>query len=149
MSERLSAVIERRIALTLSRRLSASEPVRVGIDLVEIDPFRAKCEGNDDLVSQLFTSAELDYAVSRKRPWLHLAARFAAKEALFKALGTGLTDGLSWLDVEVTRDEAGEPGLALSGGAARRAEAMGFRRFAVSLSHGRQYAVAVVLAVEP
>lgn len=119
---------------------------RVGVDLVEIDSFRSRFQGRDEFLRQVFTAAELGYARRRLRPWLHLAARFAAKEATFKAIGCGVAGAVSWRDVEVLRDAAGEPALALSGEAARRAEVAGVRRFAVSLTHGRQYAVAVVLA---
>ena len=119
---------------------------RVGVDLVEMSSFRSKFEGRDELLKEVFTATEIGYARAQRRPWLHLAARFAAKEATFKALGCGIAGVMGWRDVEVRRDEAGEPSLALSGETARRAAARGLRRFAVSLTHGRQYAVAVVLA---
>lgn len=119
---------------------------RVGVDLVEIESFRSRFEGRDALLQEVFTEAEIAYAHARRRPWLHLAARFAAKEATFKAMGSGVAGSMRWRDVEVDRDEAGEPFLKLSGETARRVASLGLRRFAVSLSHGRQYAVAVVLA---
>lgn len=121
---------------------------RVGVDLVEIGPFRSRFEGREELLRDVFTAAEIEYARSQFRPWLHLAARFAAKEAAFKAIGCGVAGALSWRDVEVCRDEAGQPALAVTGELARRASAVGVRRFAVSLTHGRQYAVAVVVAFE-
>jgi len=119
---------------------------RVGVDLVEIGPFRSRFEGRDDLLRAVFTDVEMAYTRVQRRPWLHLAARFAAKEATFKAIGSGVAGAIRWCDVEVRRDEAGEPCLSLSGEVARRASAAGLRRFAVSLAHGRQYAIAVVLA---
>lgn len=134
----------RRIAHGMRKHLS--QEARVGVDLVEIDSFRSRLEGQDELLREVFTTAELGYARAQLRPWLHLAARFAAKEATFKAIGCGVAGAVSWRDVVVLRDAAGEPALALSGEAVRRARAAGIRRFAVSLTHGRQYAVAVVLA---
>ncbi len=133
-----------RTAAGIQKHLSPK--ARVGVDLVEIGSFRSRFEGREELLREVFTSAELGYARAQRRPWLHLAARFAAKEATFKAIGCGVAGTISWRDVEVGRDEVGEPWLTLSGEAARRANAVGLRRFAVSLTHGQQYAVAVVLA---
>lgn len=117
----------------------------MGVDLVEMSSFRSKFEDRDELLKEVFTAAELGYARAQRRPWLHLAARFAAKEATFKAIGCGIAGAMSWRDVEVRRDEAGEPSLRLSGETARRAAALGLRRFAASLTHGKRYVVAVVL----
>jgi holo-[acyl-carrier protein] synthase len=139
----MSVAVRRRIAGKIRKQLP--QEVRVGADLVEIESFRSRFEGRDALLQEVFTEAELAYARARRRPWLHLAARFAAKEATFKAIGCGVAGSIRWRDVEVCRDEAGEPSLALSGETARRASSHGLRQFAVSLSHGRQYAVAVVL----
>lgn len=134
----------RRIAGGIRKHLPRE--ARVGVDLVEIGSFRSKFDGRDELLKQVFTATEIGYARAQRRPWLHLAARFAAKEAVFKAIGCGIAGAMSWRDVEVRGDEAGEPSVTLSGETARRAAALGLRRFAVSLTHGRQYAVAVVLA---
>lgn len=133
----------RRIAAEIQKHLSPE--ARVGVDLVEIAGFRSRFEGREELLQEVFTAAEIGYARAQRRPWLHLAARFAAKEATLKAMGCGVAGAIGWRDVEVRRDEAGEPFLGLSGEAARHASALGLRRFAVSLSHGKQYAVAVVL----
>jgi holo-[acyl-carrier protein] synthase len=135
----------RGLAARLGERLPAG--ARVGVDLVEVRAVRSRFEERDGLLAQVFTEGELDYCRTRRRPWLHLAARFAAKEATFKALGTGLAGAMGWRDVEVVRDEAGEPSLVLSGETRRRAARAGFGHLAVSLAHGRRYAVAVVLAL--
>ncbi len=102
-------------------------------------------EGRPALLKRVFVGEELAYAMSQRRPFLHLAARFAAKEAMFKGLGTGLASGMSWRDVATTRGVRGEPLLRLSGETARLARAMGFRRYALSLSHSEDYALAAVL----
>ncbi len=141
----MTLVRERVVMIGIAKYLP--QAARVGVDLVEIAPFQSRLEGRDDLLRAVFTDAEMEYARAQRRPWLHLAARFAAKEATFKAIGCGVAGAISWRDVEVRRDEAGEPCLNVTGELARRTDAAGLHRFAVSLAHGRQYAIAVVLAV--
>jgi holo-[acyl-carrier protein] synthase len=110
----------------------------VGIDLLEIERLERALERHPRLAQRIFTDGELAYANGRARPGQHLAARFAAKEAVVKALG--LT-GLALRDIEV---EAGEPPtIKLSG---RAAEAASGRRVLVSLTHSRDSAAAVALA---
>jgi len=140
----MTVAAKRKIAREIEKDLGGE--ARVGVDLVEIGPLRSRFENRDLLLREVFTQAELEYSRAQRRPWLHLAARLAAKEATFKAMGCGLAGAMSWHDVEVGRDVSGEPWLRLSGDVARRAGALGLCRFVVSLSHGRQYAIAVVLA---
>lgn len=140
----MSVAAGRKIAVGVRGRLLGL--ARVGVDLVEIGPFRDRFDGRGELLREVFTADEIGYAHAQRRPWTHLAARFAAKEATLKAIGCGVVGTIGWRDVEVRRDPAGEPFLTLSGEVSRRAEAAALRRFAVSLTHGRQYAVAVVLA---
>jgi holo-[acyl-carrier protein] synthase len=110
----------------------------VGIDLLEIERLERALERHPRLAQRIFTDGELAYANGRARPGQHLAARFAAKEAVVKALG--LT-GLELRDIEV---ESGEPPtIKLSG---RAAEAASGRRVLVSLTHSRDSAAAVALA---
>lgn len=118
---------------------------RVGVDLVDVASFTARFEGRDDLLAAVFTGAELAYARAQHQPWVHLAARFAAKEAVLKALGTGLAGAITWRDIAVTRDAAGTPGLELLGGAAAALAGEGFARGSVSLAHTDRDAIAVVL----
>ncbi|VAX40781.1 Holo-[acyl-carrier-protein] synthase [hydrothermal vent metagenome] len=119
-----------------------------GIDLVEISRFTEFLGRHPDRArDRLFTKAELEYAVGKKRETEHLAVRFAAKEAVLKALGTGWAQGIAWTDVEVTRDEAGRPGVALHRRAAQLAAERGIVSWLVSLSHTEQYAMASVIAV--
>ena len=94
-----------------------------------------------------YTDAEIAYC--RGRP-SRLAARFAAKEAVAKALGVGIfrRGGVYWRDVEVTRDRRGKPGIRLSGGALERARQEGLSHWALSLSHSREHAVAMVVATK-
>ena len=119
--------------------------MRVGGDLVDVAAFRARFDGRDDLLADTFTEAELAYCRGQASPWTHLAARFGAREAVLKALGTGLAGTIAWRDVEVTRDPAGAPGLAFRGGLGEALKRAGLARGTVSLSHTDTHAIAVVL----
>ena len=119
------------------------QDVAVGVDLIEIDRVAATLERfGSRFLNRVYTDGEIAYCRGRAP---QLAARFAAKEAAMKALGTG-TRGVGWREVEVTRNRSGEPGIALHGRAVARANALGVDRLAVSLSHSRAYAVASVVA---
>ncbi len=120
------------------------KPPRLGVDLVEVEAVRRRFEGQPQLVPSVFTADEMTYCRLQAAPWPHLAARFAAKEAALKALGTGLAGDMAWLDIEVTRDAAGAPGLAFHGATRRRLDAAGLGQAVVSLSHTDVYAVAIV-----
>lgn len=119
--------------------------MRVGVDLVEVAAFQARFDDRDDLLTETFSEGELAYCRAQRRPWTHLAARFAAREAALKALGTGLTGAMSWRDVEVTRNLAGAPGLAFHGATAEAVARAGFVSGTVSLSHTETHAIAVVV----
>lgn len=118
--------------------------VGVGIDVAGIDRFAASMRRTPALARRLFTDAELRLPSGEPRGIASLAARFAAKEALAKALGA--PPGLRWTDAEVTQDEAGRPHLAVRGTVAERAAALGVRAWHVSLSHDAGVASAVVIA---
>lgn len=134
----------RRWAGPREQRRKAVAP-RIGVDLIAVSKVRRVFEGKAALLDRVFTPEELAYAGRQRRPFLHLAARFAAKEAVFKGLGTGLAAGMSWQDVATVHGARGEPVLQLSGETARLARARGFRRYTVSLSHSEEYALAAVL----
>lgn len=125
-----------------------------GVDIIELSRIeQAINRWGDRFLRRVFTPGERAYCGSRVHSY---AARWAAKEATAKALGVGLygfgaaivgVDALvSWLDLEVQRAPSGQPLLALHGGAAARATALGWKTTALSLSHGRDYAVAFVVA---
>ncbi len=120
----------------------------VGVDLIELSRIReAVARHGDRLLTRIFTPEELAYCQNRVP---ELAVRFAAKEAVSKALGVGLkpisSHGIGWQEVEVLADDRGKPLLRLSGRAQELAEEQGLGQWAVSLSHGREYAVALVVA---
>jgi holo-[acyl-carrier protein] synthase len=118
----------------------------VGIDLVRISRFQAFLDGGKlALLERLFTCGERDYALAKKSAAAHLAARFAAKEACLKALGTGLRDGLTWQDLEVVRDPLGKPSLHFTGRAAEMMHERAVDAVHLSYSHDGDYAVATVI----
>jgi holo-[acyl-carrier protein] synthase len=110
----------------------------VGIDLLEIDRMERALERHPRLAERVFTAAEREYAAAKARPGRHLAARFAAKEAVVKALG--LSGGFGLREIEVVAGEP--PTVRLSG---RAAEAAAGRQVEVSLTHSRDNAAAVAL----
>lgn len=112
--------------------------VGVGVDVVEIDRFAAALAKRPRLAERCFTPAEAAYCRSRSFPAQHFAARFAAKEAVGKALGIGMT---RWREVEVVRGR-GAPTIALHGRYAARGEELGIGRIHISLTHGRDSAIA-------
>lgn len=123
--------------------------VAIGIDLVDVARIAGLMEKNGPAFTQrCFCPAEIEYANDRKRRDEHLAARFAAKEAVLKALGTGLADGISWTDIEVLRLPSGEPSISLTGRALEVARLKGINAWFISLSHTDSAAIASVVAVD-
>lgn len=117
--------------------------IGVGIDIVSLDAFRRRLD--DALTEELFSPGEIAYAATQARSWEHYAARFAAKEAAFKALGAGLAQGMRFSDVEVVRDPAGAVELRLRGRAAEIAAERGLSASHLSITHSRSDAAAVVV----
>ncbi len=118
----------------------------IGVDLVEVERVQALAiRYGERFLSRVFTEQELAYCRGRSP---ELAARFAAKEAVSKALGVGIQhqDGVGWREIQVVSDAHGKPGIELSGTAARRAGELGLSTFALSLSHTREYAIAMLVA---
>ena len=119
--------------------------VGIGIDLIEIHRLKKAIE-NPLFVQRVFTPAERVYCDSRGRQGAaSYAARFAAKEAAMKALGTGLSGGGTWQDIEILPDEKGQPVMQLTGFFGRLAEEMQVSRVFVTLSHAQEFATAQVL----
>jgi len=115
----------------------------VGVDIIEIERIGLAISRWDDrFLNRIYTSNELSLCKGRVP---ELAVRFAAKEAISKALGTGLF-GVSWIELEVLSDRRGKPLVHLHERAAARASQLGLTDFAVSLSHSQEYAVAFVVA---
>jgi len=116
-----------------------------GVDLVDVARFTAMIEQRGEpFLSEVFTEKERENTGT-----LSLAARFAAKEAVAKALGTGISAEVGWRAIEVVREASGAPSLRLLDGAARRARALGLTSWSISLSHTRDAAVAFVIGAGP
>jgi holo-[acyl-carrier protein] synthase len=116
----------------------------IGIDLVEVVRIEKAIARGERLVRRLFTANEIAYCRRHKEPARHFAARFAAKEAGMKAIGTGWSNGVSWQDFEVQLDPRGRPHLLIKGRAAEFANAMGATHSVISLAHDGGLATAVV-----
>lgn len=115
----------------------------IGIDVVEVERIASSMsEFGDRFANRVFTQAERDYCEKQKRPEIHYAARFAAKEAVAKALGTGIGQDLAWLDMEIRRRESGEPEVFLTGDGEKFAKANDIAQIKISLTHAQHYAAA-------
>jgi holo-[acyl-carrier protein] synthase len=123
--------------------------IGVGIDLIEVPRITAALDRprtGARFEAKVFTEREIEYCRRRRSAAESFAARFAAKEAVMKALGRGyLGGGIGWRQIEVVR-ERGRPGIVLSGPAKRRADELGITRIHLSLSHTAAFAVAYVIA---
>jgi holo-[acyl-carrier protein] synthase len=119
----------------------------VGTDLMETKRIEVSIERyGERFLERVFTTGEIAYCLRKKKNAAEsFAARFAAKEAGAKALGTGISRGVTWKELEVRREANGRPTLHLSGRAAELAGAMGVRRMQLSLTHSRELAMAVVV----
>ncbi len=121
--------------------------IGLGTDLIEIERIERSVERfGDAFLRRVYTPGEIAYCQSKRNAAESLAARFAAKEAVAKALGTGISRGVSWREFEVRRLPGQRPELHLSGRAAEIAKGLGIRRLALSLTHSRSVSMAVVVA---
>ncbi len=119
--------------------------IGLGLDATDIDRIADTIDRyGDRFLRRIFTAGEVEYCLRRRVPAIHLAGRFAAKEAAMKALGTGHSQGVLWRDVEVVR-RGGPPQLALHGGAGRRLAAIGGRKTLLTITHSDDLALAQVL----
>src|SRR5215831_7581264 len=117
-----------------------------GIDIIEVTRIAASYEKfGERFVNRILLPDEIAYCLSHKNPAPFLAARFAAKEAISKAFGTGIGAELGWHDMEVGRKSSGEPYVILHGGGQRLLQTRGGRAVLISLSHTQQHAAAVAV----
>jgi holo-[acyl-carrier protein] synthase len=120
--------------------------IGVGIDNVQSKRMKEMLlKWADRVENRVFDEEELEYSKSKGETHLHLAARFAAKEALFKALGKGLSEGMTWTDLMIQNDETGKPHIHLRRKAKDIADQMGVATIHVSLTHTDECAMAVVV----
>ncbi|QXC60346.1 holo-ACP synthase [Aquihabitans sp. G128] len=120
--------------------------IGIGVDLVDVDRLRTSLARTPSLADRLFTPGERDYALAARDPTERFAARFAAKEAVLKALGVGL-GAADWHDIEVVRAESGAPSLVLTGRARALSDAAGVGRWLLTLTHTARTAEAIAVAL--
>ena len=112
----------------------------LGVDVIEVDRIKkAADKWGETFLKKIYTDSEIEYSRGRRFVYEHLAARFAAKEAVFKAFGNGNTMDINWTDIEILNDENGKPVVFLHGNAKK---AMKDDEIVISMSHTKNYAVA-------
>ena len=121
--------------------------VGIGVDLVKIDRINKASKNHPGFLERLFTDRERQYCAKQKFPAQHYAARFAAKEAVLKAIGTGWSAGVKWTDMEVLHGEGGGPIVNISGRVKDLMDLRGVKQILLSYSHDGDYAVAQVVLV--
>ncbi len=120
----------------------------IGTDIVECLRIAQMIERHGELfISRVYTQHEIEYCQSRRQATQHFAGRWAAKEAVLKALGTGWRRGISWRDVEIRNLRSGLPTVALYGGAKDYMEQNGIARIMITISHCRSHATAQAIAI--
>ncbi len=120
--------------------------VGIGNDIFEVARMRRELDRNGSgIKDSIFTQGEISYCECKRYPERHFAARFAAKEALLKALSTGLTPEMSWLEIDIQNRENGQPFIILCGGVRETAKRLGIKNIFVSLSHTAEWASANVI----
>jgi holo-[acyl-carrier protein] synthase len=125
------------------------EPLGLGIDIVELERVRrVYSRFPERFLERVYTAPERKRAQALKDPTPFLAGRFAVKECILKVLGTGLSQGISWREIHVLRQPSGAPEVFLSGRALERARSLGMGRILVSISHGKDLAVAQALGFQ-
>ena len=122
--------------------------IGIGVDLCEVERMRAALARTPRLRDRLFTEAEQDYCDRRTDPTERYAVRFAAKEAVLKAMGVGV-GACKWREIEVARADSGAPSVQLHGGARRLAEERGIGRWLLTMTHTDRVAEAIAVAIEP
>ena len=118
----------------------------IGVDLVECARIQRSIDRfGDRFLRRVFTDGEIEYSLSMKFPARHLAARFAAKEAVSKAFGTGIGKAMGWRNIDIHKKPSGEPFLVFSGPAQELAVARGVASALVTLSHTEHHAIACIV----
>ena len=117
--------------------------MRVGIDVIEVERVKSAIEKyGERFLRRIFTEREINYCSRRKKPYQSFAGRFSAKEAVMKAIGTGLSSGIRWKDIEILNDERGRPYVILHG---KAREMVNNRKVDISISHSDTCAAAVCI----
>jgi len=120
--------------------------IGIGVDLVEVARIQHSVDRfGEKFLHRVFTDGEIEYSMSMKFPARHLAARFAGKEAVSKAFGTGIGKAMGWRNIDIQKKSSGEPFLVFSGPAQELATKRGVASALITLSHTEHHAVACVI----
>src|SRR5206468_8076372 len=120
--------------------------IGIGVDLVECERIQHSLDRfGDRFLRRVFTDGEIEYSMSMKFPARHLAARFAAKEAVSKAFGTGIGKAMGWRNIDIRKKSSGEPFLVFSGPAQELAMQRGVSSALITLSHTEHHAMAMIV----
>lgn len=123
--------------------------INIGTDIVECVRIAGMIERHGEhFLQRVFTPLEISYCLSHRAPAERFAGRFAAKEAILKALGTGWRHGLAWDDMEIQNQKTGRPVVGLGGAAREQAERLGIGTIQISISHCRTHATAFAIAID-
>ena len=120
----------------------------IGVDIIEIDKIKQISKKHETFLQRVYTREEIRFCEKKKNKYQHFAARFAAKESVFKAIGKGWADGIAWTDVEVINNSGGKPTINTYGKVKKILEEMEIKEVLISLSHCRSYAVAYAQLVK-
>jgi len=127
-----------------------SDVLGIGTDITECLRIAKMIERHAELfINRVYTPREIHYCQKRKQSTEHFTGRWAAKEAVLKALGTGWRRGIAWRDIEVLNEPDGRPVVYVHGGVKKVVEQLGITRLQVSISHCRTYAIALAIATGP
>lgn len=121
--------------------------VGLGVDIIEVERMERVLERTPSFIEKIFSPEEIEYCESTAYPAIHYAARFAAKEAVVKALGVGFTCGIGYQDIEVVKDKVEKPQVKLYRKAKEVAESSEIEEIALSISHTRKDAIACAIAI--
>lgn len=141
-SKKSQAIVDGALSMTVP-----DESVGLGVDIVEIGRMEKILARSPSFAEKVYSAAERAYCDAHAHPEVHYATRFAAKEAVLKALGMGFSEGIGWLDVEVRRTAKGRPYVVLTGRAREVARERGVREIPISLSYTHTDAVACAMAI--
>ncbi|MEZ6134561.1 MAG: holo-ACP synthase [Pirellulaceae bacterium] len=122
--------------------------IGIGTDIIECARIAEMIEKHgEEFLTRVYTPQEIDYCAGRKAAHQHYAGRWAAKEAVLKALGTGWAHGIKWTDIEVINQQGGKPNIVLDGIALQISQEQGIHTMMISISHCRNYATAYATAI--
>lgn len=122
--------------------------IGIGTDIIQCSRIQGMIDKHDDVfITRVYTAGEIDYCSARKAFVQHYAGRWAAKEAILKAMGTGWAKGIQWTDIEIVNQPGGKPSVKLNGEARKICDSMGIVEVLISISHCNEFATAFATAV--